>query len=212
MRKFLLSRAAKVLVFLVCSVPAIAIVVKVVAGVPNAVETIQLGTGDWTLRFLVITLAITPLRKALRVPELIRFRRMFGLFAFAYLCLHFLAYLGPDQSFSLSAMLKDVVKRPFILVGFLAFLLMIPLAVTSTQGMIRRLGGRRWQQLHRAIYLIAILGVIHYYWKVKSDTRDPIFYGVLVAVLLLYRLVDWLLKKRQANLAAPRVTQPSLNS
>src|SRR5213076_1181094 len=129
------------------------------------------------LRFLVFSLAITPLRKLLHLPELIRFRRMLGLFAFFFVCLHFLTYIGPDQSFDLSAMWKDVAKRRYITVGFAAFALLIPLAITSTAGWIRRLGGKRWQLLHRGIYFAAIAGVIHYYWKVKSDVRMPIFYG-----------------------------------
>jgi methionine sulfoxide reductase heme-binding subunit len=162
----------------------------------NPVEFIQLTTGDWTLRFLVFTLCITPFRKLFNLPDLIRFRRMLGLFAFFYVCLHFLTYLGPDQSFDLSAMWKDVAKRPFITVGFLGFLLLLPLAITSTAGWIRRLGGKRWQMLHRAIYLAAVAGVIHYYWKVKSDVRLPVFYGVLVGILLLWRLGDWFFKRR----------------
>jgi len=156
----------------------------------NPVESLQHATGDWALRFLVFTLCITPFRKMFHLPELIRFRRMLGLFAFFYVCLHFFTYLGPDQNFSLSAMLKDVVKRPFITLGFAAFVLMIPLALTSTAGMIRRLGGKRWQQLHRLIYVCAILAVVHYYWLVKSDIRKPLVYGVLVALLLLWRILN----------------------
>ena len=158
-------------------------------------EFYQHATGDWTLRFLIFTLAISPVRKLLNVPELIRFRRMLGLFAFFYVCLHFLTYIGPDQSFSLPGMWQDVAKRRYITVGFLGFLLLIPLAFTSTAGWIRRLGGRRWQALHRAIYVSAICGVIHYYWLVKSDVRKPLFYGALVAVLLIWRLGDWLRKR-----------------
>ena len=158
----------------------------------NPVEFIQHATGDWTLRFLIITLCITPFRKLLKLPELIRFRRMLGLFAFFYACLHFLTYLGPDQSFDLAAMWKDVDKRPFITVGFTAFVLLIPLALTSTAGWIRRLGGRRWQMLHRLIYISAICGVIHYYWLVKSAVLRPLTYGAIVAILLLWRLGDWL--------------------
>ncbi len=124
----------------------------------NPVETLQHTTGDWTLRFLVFTLAITPLRKTLQLPELIRYRRMLGLFAFFYVVLHFITYLGPDQSFNLSGMWDDVAKRKFVTVGFAAFVLLIPLAATSTSGMIRRLGGKRWQALHRLIYVCAILG------------------------------------------------------
>jgi len=146
---------------------------------------------------------------ALQAPDLIRFRRMLGLFAFFYVCLHFLTYLGPDQSFDLAGMWKDVAKRPFITVGFTAFVLLIPLAVTSTAGWIRRLGGKRWQMLHRSIYLAAICGVIHYYWLVKSDVRRPLFYGALVGILLLWRLGDWFFKRRSQ--APVRVTAPSVS-
>jgi sulfoxide reductase heme-binding subunit YedZ len=132
----------------------------------------------------------------LNLPDLIRFRRMLGLFAFSYLLLHFLTYLLLDQSFDFAAISKDIAKRPFITVGFLGFLLLVPMAITSTAGWIRRLGGRRWQMIHRGIYLAAICGVIHYYWKVKSDVRMPLFYGVLVAILLLWRLGDWFFKRR----------------
>ena len=156
----------------------------------NPVETLQHTTGDWTLRFLIFTLAITPLRKTFKLPELIRYRRMLGLFAFFYVVLHFLTYLGPDQSFNFSGMWDDVAKRKFVTVGFAAFVLLIPLAATSTAGMIRRLGGKRWQELHRLIYICAILGVIHYYWLVKSDVRKPLFYGALVGILLLWRVWD----------------------
>ena len=172
----------------------------------NPVEFLQHFTGDWTLRFLIITLAITPLRKLLNLPELIRFRRMLGLFAFFYVCLHFLTYIGPDQAFNLAGMWKDVEKRRYITVGFLGFLLLIPLAITSTKGWIRRLGGKRWQTLHRAVYISAICGVIHYYWLVKSDVRKPVFFGVLVGALLLWRLADWL-RKRTAAVAVK--TAPS---
>src|SRR5271157_4918223 len=168
----------------------------------NPVEYLQHATGDWTLRFLIFTLAITPLRKLLNLPDLIRFRRMLGLFAFFYVCLHFLTYIGPDQSFDLAGMWKDVAKRRYITVGFLGFVLLIPLALTSTKGWIRRLGGRRWQTLHRAIYVTAICGVVHYYWLVKSDHRLPLLYGTLLAALLVYRLGVSLLKPRPAVVAS----------
>src|SRR5271168_1769970 len=158
----------------------------------NPIEAITPATGDWTLRFLIITLAITPLRKLLRLPQLIRFRRMLGLFAFFYACLHFSIWIGVDKFFDWPEMWKDVQKRRFITVGFAAFVLMIPLAVTSTAGMIRRLGGKRWQMLHRAIYVSAILGVIHYYWLVKSDLRKPLLYAGIVVILLAYRLGMWI--------------------
>ena len=124
---------------------------------------------------------------------------MLGLFAFFYVCLHFLTYIGPDQIFDFAAMWKDVEKRRYITVGFLGFVLLIPLAITSTAGWIRRLGGKRWQMLHRSIYVVAICGVIHYYWLVKSDVRDPLFYGALVSILLLWRLGDWYLKKERCG-------------
>ena len=175
----------------------------------NPVEFVQHFTGDWTLRFLLITLSITPLRKLFGLPDLIPFRRMFGLFAFTYVCLHFLTYLWPDQNFNFGGMMKDVAKRPFVTVGFLGFVLLLPLALTSTKGWIRRLGGKRWQALHRLIYVIALCGVIHYYWLVKSDHRLPLLYGAILAVLLLYRLVSSLLKPRPAVIPAPRKASPS---
>ena len=154
----------------------------------NPVETIQVTTGRWTLNFLVITLAISPLRRALHQPWLIRFRRMLGLFAFFYVSLHFTSYIWLDQSFDLQAILKDVAKRPFITAGFTAFVLLIPLAVTSTTGWIRRLGGKRWQQLHSLIYISAILGGVHFYWKVKSDVRLPVLYLTMIGLLLAVRV------------------------
>jgi len=201
MRTLLTSRWTKVAVFFVCLVPLGGLVwLRINHGLgANPVEFIQLTTGDWTLRFLVITLSITPFRKMLNLPDLIRFRRMLGLFAFSYLCIHFLTYLFLDQSFDFAAIWKDIAKRPFITVGFLGFLLLLPLAITSTAGWIRRLGGKRWQMLHRAIYFAAVAGVIHYYWKVKSDVRMPLFYGALVGILLLWRLRDWFFKRRSAT-------------
>jgi sulfoxide reductase heme-binding subunit YedZ len=191
------SKWTKVVVFVLCLVPLLALIDRSLHGRlgANPVEFLQHATGDWTLRFLVFTLAITPLRKLLHLPELIRFRRMLGLFAFFYVCLHFITYIGPDQNFSLTAIWQDVAKRRYITVGFIGFVLLIPLAITSTAGWIRRLGGKRWQALHRAIYVAAVCGVIHYYWLVKSDVRAPLFYAALVAVLLLWRLGDWLIKR-----------------
>ena len=173
LNSILTSKWTKVVAFAVCLVPLAALVGRALQGElgANPIEFITHATGDWTLRFLVITLAVTPLRKLLRLPQLIRFRRMLGLFAFFYAFLHFSTWIVLDQFFDWRGMLKDVEKRPFITVGFTAFALMIPLAVTSTAGWIRRLGGRRWQWLHRLIYASAILGVIHYYWLVKSDER-----------------------------------------
>jgi methionine sulfoxide reductase heme-binding subunit len=155
----------------------------------NPIEYITHATGDWTLRFLVLTLTITPARKLLGQPSLIKFRRMLGLFAFFYGTLHLMTYLWLDKFFDVSEILTDVAKRRFITVGMLAFFLMVPLAITSTTGWIRRLGGKRWQLLHRLVYVSACAGVIHYYWLVKSDVRLPVMYGTMVGLLLLYRLV-----------------------
>ena len=165
---------------------------------PNPLEYIEHFTGDWTIRFILFTLTVTPLRKLLRQPDLIRFRRMLGLFAFFYGCAHFLAYLWFDRLFDVHEILADIGKRPFITVGFTALVLMAPLAVTSTAGWIRRLGGRRWRGLHRLIYVSAVAAVIHYYWLVKSDIRLPLFYGSLVAVLLGFRAVTSVLARRKA--------------
>ena len=205
LRKVLVSKWSKVFVFLLCLSPLGYLGLRAYHGqlTANPVEYIQHFTGDWTLRFLLFTLSVTPLRKLLNVPDLIRFRRMLGLFAFTYVCLHFLTYIGPDQSFDLGGMWKDVVKRPFVTVGFLGFLLLIPLALTSTKDWIRRLGGKRWQALHRLIYVTALCGVIHYYWLVKSDHRLPLLYAAILGVLLLYRLVDSLLKPRPAVSVSP---------
>ncbi len=155
----------------------------------NPIETITKETGTWTLRCLVATLAITPLRRLTGWLELIRVRRLIGLFAFFYGCLHFLTYIWLDQFFAFDDIVKDVVKRPFITAGFTAFVLMAPLALTSTAGWIRRLGGRGWQRLHRLIYLSAIAGVVHYWWLVKADIQRPQIYAAIVAVLIGFRLV-----------------------
>jgi methionine sulfoxide reductase heme-binding subunit len=207
-KSVLTNKWTKVAVFVLCLVPLGALVYRAMNHQlgPNPIEFLTHATGDWTIRFLVFTLAITPLRKTLKIPDLIRFRRMLGLFAFSYACMHFSIWLVFDKFFDLSEMWKDVEKRRFITVGMAALLLMIPLALTSTAGWIRRLGGRRWRMIHRAIYASAILGVIHYYWLVKSDERKPLFYGALVAILLLWRVGDWLLRRR--NPAAIRATSP----
>lgn len=198
MQAILRNKWLKVCVFLACLVPLGLLLWRGFTGGlgANPVEFITHATGDWTIRFLVITLAITPFRQAFGVPDLIRFRRMLGLFAFFYGCLHFTTYIWLDKFFNLQDMWKDVFKRPFITVGFTAFVLMIPLALTSTAGWIRRLGGKRWQMLHRLIYFSAIFAVIHYYWLVKSDVRKPLFYGGCVALLLLWRLGHWVKGRR----------------
>ena len=190
MRALLTSKWTKAVVFLLCLAPLASLGWRALHGdlSANPIEFITHATGDWTLRFILITLAITPFRKILRLPDLIRFRRMLGLFAFFYACLHFTTYIWLDKFFDLAEMWKDVAKRRYITVGFTAFVLLIPLAITSTAGWIRRLGGRRWQQLHRLIYVSAICGVIHYYWLVKSAVIRPLAYAAILAVLLLWRL------------------------
>jgi sulfoxide reductase heme-binding subunit YedZ len=162
----------------------------------NPIEFVTHSTGDWTMIILVISLGVTPLRRILNQPELIRFRRMLGLFAFSYGSLHFITYIWLDKFFDLSEMIHDIAKRPFITAGFTGFILLIPLAVTSTTGWIRRLGGRNWQRLHKSVYVIAIAGVIHYYWLVKSDIRKPVMYGVVVFTLLAYRVGTWVKQNR----------------
>jgi sulfoxide reductase heme-binding subunit YedZ len=199
------SKWTKAVVFLLCLGPLGVLSWRAIHGdlTANPIEFITHGSGDWALRFLVLALAITPLRKVLGLPELIRFRRMLGLFAFFYACLHFTTYIWLDKFFDLHEMVKDVAKRRFITVGFLAFVLLIPLAITSTAGWIRRLGGHRWQMLHRIIYVSAVLGVIHYYWQVKSAVIRPLAYGFVVALLLAWRFGDWLRRRdRDASVSA----------
>lgn len=197
MESILSKKWVKVPVFILCLAPLARLIGR---GLQhrlgaNPIELITHQTGDWTLIFLVLTLCVSPARKLLRQPQLIRFRRMLGLFAFFYGCLHFTTYIWLDKFFDLSEMLKDVAKRRFITVGFTGFVLMIPLAATSTARWIRRLGGKRWQALHRLIYASAVAGVVHYYWLVKSDVRKPVRYGTIVAFLLAYRFVSWLRAK-----------------
>jgi sulfoxide reductase heme-binding subunit YedZ len=191
---------AKVVLFLFGLYPLARIVLLGFTGGlgANPIEFITRSTGLWTLVFLCITLAVTPARRLTGVNALVRFRRMIGLFAFFYVVLHFTTYVWFDKWFDVFAMLKDIAKRPFILVGFSAFLLLIPLAVTSPKAMVRKLG-RRWQTLHKLIYPIAMLGVLHFWW-VKSGKHDlllPKIYGAIVIVLLGWRLLMWLKARRE---------------
>ena len=184
-----MMRYGKPLVFFLCLAPLALLVYRGASGEigPNPVEEVTHFTGDWTLRILLITLAVTPLRRIAGMGWLLRFRRMLGLFAFFYACLHLLTYLWLDQFFALGAILEDIVQRPYITAGFAAFLLMVPLAVTSTKGMVRRLG-KRWKTLHRAVYAIAVLGVLHFLWLAKADITEPAIYGLVLSLLLLSRL------------------------
>jgi len=202
-------RLTKVLIFLAALIPLGQLVWRFHSNAlgANPVEAITHSTGDWTLNFILITLSITPLRKLTKQYWLIGVRRIIGLFAFFYGCLHFTTYIWLDQSFDLHGMIKDVVKRPFITAGFTAFVLMIPLAVTSTQGAIRRLG-KTWKRLHWVIYVSAIAGVVHYIWLVKADLRWPQRYAFVLSILLIYRIVAGL-QQRRKNRAAIAVSRRS---
>jgi methionine sulfoxide reductase heme-binding subunit len=194
MRKLLSSPWTKAFLFLLCLVPVGRLGWKFYRQDlgANPVEFITHATGDWIIRFLLITLSITPLRKLFNLPPLARFRRMFGLFAFFYGCLHFMTWFWLDKSFDFSEMWKDILKRRFITVGMTGLTLMLPLALTSTAGWVRRLGFERWQRIHRLVYFSALAGVIHYYWLVKSDVRLPLLYGGILAILMAYRITIWL--------------------
>jgi methionine sulfoxide reductase heme-binding subunit len=187
-------RYFKPVIFLACLVPLARLAWKGFHGMlgANPIEVITHSTGDWTLTFLLITLSITPLRKLTGQYWLIGLRRMFGLYAFFYGCLHLTTYVWLDKFFDVHEMLADIAKRRFITAGLTAFLLMTPLALTSTKGWIRRLGGKRWQALHRLIYFSATAGVIHYIWLVKADLRKPLEYGAVLGTLLAYRVFAWL--------------------
>lgn len=172
-----------------CLLPAAILVVQALRDelTANPIEHVTLWTGYTTLVLLMITLAVTPIRRITGWNRVIQLRRLIGLFAFFYVVLHFLTYMVLDQFFAFEFIIEDIIERPYITVGFLAFVLLIPLASTSTRGWIRRLG-RRWQYLHRAIYASAALGVVHYYWKVKADTREPLIFAAILGGLLLLRL------------------------
>jgi sulfoxide reductase heme-binding subunit YedZ len=201
MNRVLTSRWAKVAVFLAALTPLLVLLwgafVKRDLGA-NPLEYITHYTGDWTLRFLLITLGVTPLRMLLNRPAITRFRRMLGLFAFFYGCQHLLTWLWFDRQFDVAGMIEDVAERVYITVGMAGFLTMVPLAVTSTSGWVRRLGFKRWQRLHRLVYLAPAAGVVHYYWLVKSDVRLPLMYGAILAALLAFRVVAWRRKPKPA--------------
>jgi sulfoxide reductase heme-binding subunit YedZ len=196
-----LVRVLKVAVFLTCLLPAAVLIWKGFQAQlgANPVDVITRSTGRWTLTFLLITLGVSPLRKLASVPWLIRFRRMLGLFAFFYGTLHLMTYLWLDKFFDVHAMLHDIAKRRFITAGMTAFSLMLPLALTSTAGWIRRMGGKHWQLLHRLIYFSAAAGVIHFIWLVKADLRRPLTYGAILAVLLAFRLVGWAISRARSR-------------
>ena len=188
--KFDAARYGKPLLFMACLLPLAWLAYKgfFIGLGANPIEKVSRYTGDWTLRLLLITLAVTPLR-ILAGVSLVKYRRMLGLFTFFYVCLHFLNWLVIDNFFDVDSMVKDVIKHPYITVGFAAFVLLIPLAVTSTNAMIKRLG-KNWKRLHQAVYVIAVLGVLHYMWLVKADNREPLIYLAILVALLAVRVWD----------------------
>lgn len=190
-------RVGKPVVFVACLVPFSLLVTDLFQGRlgANPIEEITHRTGDWILIFLFITLGITPLRRLTGWGVLIRFRRMLGLFAFFYAVAHFSTYVVFDHFFDLASIIEDIAVRPYVTVGFTSLVLLVPLAVTSTKGWVKRLGGRRWKRLHQLIYVSAVGGVLHYLWLVKADTRRPIVFGLVLVALLATRL--WSPKKRR---------------
>ena len=214
MNRILASKWTKVVLFVLCLIPATRLawgLSLALRGLPagpltaNPVEFITHNTGDWTIRFLLITLAVTPLRFLLNRPQVTKFRRMLGLFAFFYGFLHFLTWAWLDKFWALMEMFSDVFKRPFITVGMIAFVVMIPLAITSTDGWVKRLGWVRWQKLHRIVYVSPLAGVVHYWWLVKSDVTWPEIYAAILAVLLGYRVYQWTKSAKPAPVRKPVV-------
>lgn len=197
--RWLMHPAAKPLVFVLCLLPFAWLVYGVLANRlgPNPAEYLIRATGDWTLRMLCITLAVTPLRVLAGLPPVLRFRRMLGLFVYFYVLLHLVSYSWFDMGFDLAAIARDIAKRPFILVGFAAFVLLTPLAATSFNRAVKALGARRWQQLHKLVYLIAGLGLLHFFWMRagKNDFAEVAVYAAILALLLGWRLVQFLKKK-----------------
>ncbi len=184
-------RWLKAIVFLVCLLPFVLLTVSVltnsITGEP--VETMTHITGEWALRFLLITLAVTPIRRLFNFPDLIKFRRMFGLYAFFYAFCHLLIYIVFDQFFDWGEILDDILERKYIFAGMLALVLMIPLAITSTNGWVKRMGGKNWRKLHKLVYLIGIAAVTHFIWLVKADYTEPAIYALILTILLVYRIV-----------------------
>jgi sulfoxide reductase heme-binding subunit YedZ len=210
--KALLHPAAKPLLFAMALLPFAWLVYGVITDNlgANPAEYLIRSTGDWTLRFLCITLAVTPLRVMGGMPALARFRRMLGLFVYFYVVLHLLSYSWFDMGFDLGEIAKDIAKRPFILVGFSAFLLLTPLAATSFNRAVKALGAKRWQMLHKLVYLIAGLGILHFFWMRagKRDFAEVALYAAILAVLLGWRVVQALSRKRAARTASDRQRSP----
>ena len=203
MRQLLLKPVAKPLVFLLCLIPFAWLVFRVFTQDlgANPQEALIRATGDWTLRFLCIVLAVTPLRTISNTPQLARFRRMLGLFVYFYVVIHLLSYSWFDMGFDVADIAKDIYKRPFILVGFAAFVLLMPLALTSFNRAIKTLGAKRWQLLHKLVYVIAGLGILHFFWmrSGKNDFNEVFVYAAILGVLLGWRVVQWIKKKRKIS-------------
>jgi sulfoxide reductase heme-binding subunit YedZ len=200
---------AKPFVFVAALIPLAHLIYRAYIGRlgANPVETIEHTTGDWGLYFLLITLAITPLRRYTGLNDLIRLRRMLGLYCFFYVLMHFSAWLVFDHFFDLMEMAKDIRKRPYVTVGFSAFVLLIPLAITSNNAMIKRLGGARWRQLHSLVYVSGTLVILHYLWLVKKDTHLPILYGTILIALLALRVPGRFRRASPPPSVPARVTQ-----
>ena len=202
MRQLLLKPAAKPLVFILCLLPfawlAYNVIIQNLGANPQ--EALIRATGDWTLRFLCIVLAVTPLRTISKTPQLARFRRMLGLFVYFYVVIHLLSYSWFDMGFDVADIAKDIYKRPFILVGFAAFVLLTPLALTSFNRAIKAMGAKRWQLLHKLVYVIAGLGILHFFWMRagKNNFNEVFVYAAILGVLLGWRVVQWLKKKQQS--------------
>ncbi|PLY13481.1 MAG: sulfoxide reductase heme-binding subunit YedZ [Sedimenticola sp.] len=195
-RSKLISHVVKPLLFAVCLIPLL--LLGIIDLGANPIETLTHHTGDWALRFLLITLAVTPLQKLTGIGEIVRVRRMLGLYAFFYAVLHAGIYFVLDQGLDFRAVVADVIERPYITIGFAVFLSLIPLAATSTNAMMRRLGGRRWKRLHRIVYLSALGAVVHFLWLVKADLREPLIYLAILLLLLAFRTAPLLTRFRSA--------------
>ncbi len=198
--------AVRVSVFILALIPFVRMGIHAMTGGlgTNPIEEVTHRTGWWTLTFLMLTLSVTPLRQLTGIGWLIKLRRMLGLYAFFYASLHFAIYIGIDQFFALGYILEDIMDRPYITVGFTALLLLVPLAATSTKKMVKRLGGRRWNRLHKLVYVAAALGVLHFLWLVKADIREPALFGGVLVTLLGYRLVAERLRQARRGRAAVR--------
>ena len=210
-QKLLLSSAAKPVLFVLCLLPFVWLFYSALTNQlgANPAEALIRATGDWTLRFICIALAVTPLRTISSIPALARFRRMLGLFVYFYVVIHLLSYSWFDMGFDVTDIVKDIIKRPFILVGFSAFLLLTPLAATSFNAAIKAMGAKRWQTLHKLVYVIAGLGLLHFFWmrSGKNDFAEVFIYAAIIAVLLGWRVKQFLKKKKLKSPGAAILTR-----